>query len=52
MGAFRSGLNWVDVKIVADLEHIKLTEPWLKRIRKAESLSVAQDVKRMSEDKG
>ena len=50
-GAFRSGLNWVDVKTVANIENIDLSKPMLTRLRKAESLCVASDIKKMN-DKG
>lgn len=50
-GAFRSGLNWSDVKTVAEIEHIRLSKPMLDRLRKAESLCVAADIKNLK-DKG
>lgn len=43
-GAFRTGLDWADVKTISEIEKVKLSKPILARLRKAESLCVASDI--------
>lgn len=39
-----TGIDWVNLKAVAELSHIKITKPMMKRLRLIESLLIKESV--------
>ena len=44
-----TGMDWVNLKAVADLSGIKITKPMMKRLRLIESLLIKESVENASE---
>lgn len=38
------GIDWVNLKAVAELSHVKITKPMMKRLRLIESLLIKESV--------
>ena len=39
-----TGIDWVNLKAVAELSHVKITKPMMKRLRLIESLLIKESV--------
>lgn len=48
-GAMVTGIDWINLKALAELSRVKVTQPMMKRLRVIESLLIKESVENASQ---